>query len=469
MSTAQETNEVINMTEIRTLSEFIEWASQFKDKQYLFRGVPNDTFNIQASTYLRLPEADRNNPSELLKINKELIDEARTLGHDMRNGRRLSDLELLAELQHFGAATCLIDFSQSALNALWFACQPNPKKEKNGEVKEKNGRVFAFARNKVAHLKTVTPHQLRTKDIAYFFSDKYLYEWTPKLQNNRIIAQHSVFLFGRDQIEADAECVIIKCHKQEILNSLKEVSDIREATMYPDFDGFARQKAHNQPYVKPHVQDLLDSGVEAHKRENFSDAIDFCDRAIKLKPDSAEAYFNRGMAYKSKGDADNDIADYDRAIADFTQAIKHNPDFVGAYNHRGVAYLDKGDYDLAIADFTQAINLKEDSEFYYNRGLAHYKKSDQALPTVDFNKAIADFTKAIDNKPYFVDEVYYNRGRAWLHQKDWEKAKSDLQMADREGMDIITAFHTDYGSVSDLEQKYCVKLPPDIIAMLTPP
>ena len=301
------------MTEIRTLSEFIEWASQFKERQYLFRGVPNDTFEIEASAYRRLPEADRNNPSELLRINKELINEARTLGHDMRNGRQLSDLELLAELQHFGAATCLIDFSRSALNALWFACQPNPKKEKNGEIKEKNGRVFAVSCDEVAHLRTITP-KLITEDIDYFFkqdeNDRYLYEWTPKLQNNRIIAQHSVFLFGRDQIEADAECVIIKCSKQEILKSLKEVSDIREATMYPDFDGFARQYAHNKPYVKPDVQALLDSGVEAHKRENFSGAIDFCERAIELKPDSAEAYFNRGMAYKSKGEIDRAIADF---------------------------------------------------------------------------------------------------------------------------------------------------------------
>ena len=152
-----------------------------------------------------------------------------------------------------------------------------------------------------------------------------------------------------------------------------------------------------------------------------------------------------------------------------THAIELDPNFADAYNHRGVPYRDKGDYDLAIGDFTQAIKLKDDAEFYYNRGLAHYKKSDQALTTVDFTKAIADFTEAIDNKPNFVHEVYYNRGRAWLHQEEWEKAKSDLQMADREGMDIITAFHTDYGSVSDLEQKYCVKLPPDIIAMLTPP
>jgi hypothetical protein len=34
----------------------------------------------------------------------------------------LSNLELLLELQHYGAATGLIDFSRDFLVALWFAC-----------------------------------------------------------------------------------------------------------------------------------------------------------------------------------------------------------------------------------------------------------------------------------------------------------------------------------------------------------
>ena len=64
----------------------------------------------------------------LLKVNKDLIKEARRQGHDQKNGQQLSDLELLAELQHFRAATCLIDFTRSALVALWFAVSQTPKK-----------------------------------------------------------------------------------------------------------------------------------------------------------------------------------------------------------------------------------------------------------------------------------------------------------------------------------------------------
>jgi hypothetical protein len=45
---------------------------------------------------------------------------------------KLSDLELLLELQHYGAATGLVDFSRDFLIALWFAAHDN--KGKNGKA-----------------------------------------------------------------------------------------------------------------------------------------------------------------------------------------------------------------------------------------------------------------------------------------------------------------------------------------------
>ena len=44
-----------------------------------------------------------------------LIEPARTRGYGIEVGRNLTDLELLAKLQHFGAETGLIDFSWSPL------------------------------------------------------------------------------------------------------------------------------------------------------------------------------------------------------------------------------------------------------------------------------------------------------------------------------------------------------------------
>ena len=47
--------------------------------------------------------------------------------------------------------------------------------------------------------------------------------------------------------------------------------------------------------------------------------------------DLASAFYNRGLAYYAKGQ-------HDRAIQDYDQAIKLKPSYADAFNNRGVAY-----------------------------------------------------------------------------------------------------------------------------------
>ncbi|RKU38799.1 hypothetical protein C6496_04655 [Candidatus Poribacteria bacterium] len=406
---------------VETLSKFIEWAAQFSDGQYLFRGVSTESYKIEASAYRRLSEADRNNPNKLLKINKDLIGKARSLGHDQRDAQQLSDLELLAELQHFGAATCLIDFSRSALVALWFACQ-------QGSQTESNGKVFAVRHDDMVRLKTVNPVLIK-EDIDYFLepdeNGRYpLYQWQPKLQNNRIIAQQSVFVFSGAQIEAEAECVIDKNSKQDLLTSLDKISGITEANIYPDFDGFARLHAHNKSYIEPDAQDYLRRGIEADQNDNPDDAIEYYTEVIRLDPPDAFivsiAHSNRGVAYSKKGETG-------RAIEDYDQTIRLNPESAVAYNNRGYAYRQKGEVERAIEDYDRAIQIRSDNVLFYN-----------------------------------------NRAIALLHLQEWEKAKSDLTIARNMGVDIVALFRSSFSSIVDFEEKYSIEMPEDIAAMLTP-
>ena len=406
----------------KTINEFIEWAAQFSDGQYLFRGVSTESYKIEASAYRRLSEIDRNDPKKLLKINKDLIMKAKALGHDEKNGQQLSDLEILAELQHFGAATCLIDFSRSALVALWFACQ-------QGSRGGANGKVYAVRHDDRVRLKTVNP-DLITKNIDYFLTPdengRYpLYQWQPKLQNNRIIAQQSIFVFSGAQIEAEAECVIDKNSKQDILIALDKISGITEAAIYPDFDGFSRLHAHNKPYIEPDAQDYLQRGIEADQNDNIDDAIEYYTEVIRLDPPDSSivsiAHYNRGVAYSEKGEIE-------RAIEDYNENIRLNPNSAAAYNNRGYAYRQKDEFERAIEDYDRAIQIKSDNVLFYN-----------------------------------------NRAISLLHLKEWEKAKSDLTIARNMGEDIITLFRNSFSSIEDFEERYSVEIPEDIAAMLTSP
>ena len=84
-----------------------------------------------------------------------------------------------------------------------------------------------------------------------------------------------------------------------------------------------------------------------------------------------------------------DKGDTDRAIADYTEAIRLDPKLANAYNNRGTAYRDKGDTDRAIADFTEAIRLDPKyANAYVNRGLAYEKLADFARARSDFNATL---------------------------------------------------------------------------------
>jgi tetratricopeptide (TPR) repeat protein len=126
--------------------------------------------------------------------------------------------------------------------------------------------------------------------------------------------------------------------------------------------------------------------------------IEGCSAVIKAARDKgdklAEAFNNRGIGYRLKGD-------YERAIQDYTQAIKLNAKFAAAYNNRGVTHDKKGEYDRAILDYDQAIKLKPSAEAYFNRGNAHLGKSHYDRAIDDYNQAIklkADFAAAFDNR-----------------------------------------------------------------------
>jgi tetratricopeptide (TPR) repeat protein len=88
--------------------------------------------------------------------------------------------------------------------------------------------------------------------------------------------------------------------------------------------------------------------------------------AIRINPNDAESYNNRGVAYAGK-------RDYDLAIADYTQAISLNPDYAEAYNNRGDAWFNKGDVDKAIADYTQSLRLNPRFTGVPNDRLTIYK------------------------------------------------------------------------------------------------
>ena len=306
--------------QISSLSEFIEWVQHLGSGNYLFRGVPNAEYRIQASAYRRPKKEDRNF-EKFLQINRDLITDARLRGHGERDGRELGDLEILAQLQHFGAATCLIDFTRNAQVALYFACEKDPKWEKRSQDSGNppDGKVYA-TRNDPLKLKKVTPNLLKEK-VDYFFPrfqpygrDRQLYHWEPGYQNNRIIAQHSVFVFGDYEFDENDACIVEESCKENILIELERVSGITPTILYPDFDGFASLHREGRPYTELSASDYFRRAERAYSEAQYEEAIANYDKVIELDPQDSEAYEWRAVAKIQLGRDQEAIDDYNKMI-----------------------------------------------------------------------------------------------------------------------------------------------------------
>jgi tetratricopeptide (TPR) repeat protein len=115
---------------------------------------------------------------------------------------------------------------------------------------------------------------------------------------------------------------------------------------------------------------------------DIGEQLRFYTEAIRLKPDDALAFNNRGLARRDKGDLDG-------ALQDYTEAIRLKPDFALAFYNRGLARRDKGDLDGALQDYTEAIRLKPDDALAFNnRGVAGRDKG-------DLDGALQDYTEAV--------------------------------------------------------------------------
>ena len=79
------------------------------------------------------------------------------------------------------------------------------------------------------------------------------------------------------------------------------------------------------------------------------------------------------MPIKTGGLTYHTVGEIDRAIRDQTKAIELKSDYTNAYYNRGNAYFHIGEFNLATEDYTKVIELNPDyANAYYNRGVAQF-------------------------------------------------------------------------------------------------
>ena len=331
---------------------------------------------------------------------------------------KTKDFKILAELQHYGLPTNLIDFTQDYLVALFFASHKDLYE---------NGRVIVLE-NKV------------TEDFNI--------EEAP-LMIDRAVFQRSVFVEASEGfINIDQRCIVHICHtlKKPLQDYLEKYHGLSTKGIYNDIHGFIRSyDIYPSPYRKLlDGQNCFKNALSAKKRE---EQLQWCKKAIEIftgildpnrddsnrddsNRDLPEAYLNRGGAhfqlgehYMEANEKDKAEREYDKAITDYKAVITQYPDYADAYAERGKAYNSMDEFQRALEDFDRAIGLDP-------------------------------------NQPIF----YFERAIIRLCRQEWDEARADLEAVGNQGVSLKHLFNQE---IRDFEKRYGVVLPKDIAEMLT--
>lgn len=220
---------------------------------YYWRGQSNVEWTLDSSIVRKIKSDDLykdKNGKELDRMinsleNKMLSEAKKNLyDYDIHN-RKLSDIELLAKLQHYGAATRLLDFSKSALIALWFCVSCSDNMDRTGllfgidtDVVSGLENKFDFAVTYASFISSIS----NSNNVCIVDSPACV---------SRITSQQSVFLcsksvdtkFGTFAIpnnEFYLKTIAISPRlKKECIKVLSECFNITPFTIFPDIEGFA--------------------------------------------------------------------------------------------------------------------------------------------------------------------------------------------------------------------------------------
>ena len=355
-----------------------------------------------------------------------LIEPARTRGYGIEAGRHLTDLELLAKLQHFGAETGLLDFTWSPLVALWFAV----------ENVDHDGKLFVIDVGYPIGIAKVAaggpPPELREIFAAPQGGQPILY-WEPTSSGDaltRILRQRSVFVIGRPLVTLTAgvvdEITIEKGDKKALISELAAI-DFNEETLFQDVYGFAQASRRRRvPEFSPGAYNRL--GNRYYQQGEYDKALEAYNRSMAVASATGLTFLFRANVLAASGRNEEAIEDYDRADNDITILQRGIQDVV-LYN-RGNSKSELGDLQGAIQDYTEAIRWNPIApQIYYNRGNA-------CLDLYQFQEALIDFEVAsnLDGPPGPGATNYlFNKGIALLAMGQLSEARDAYQDASRGG------------------------------------
>ena len=346
------------------------------DDNYIYRGEAS-LYPTTSSSLYRTYYKNTIEDSDFMERQKTILEELKRYLPEMKS---VDDVDILAQLQHYGATTNLIDFTTDYLVALFFACE----KEHNTE-----GRVLLLKR--VGDDYDVIP---APRTIHRAGSQKSIFVQSPK---------------GFIEIDTEHQVRIPHNLKPFILLFLDKYHGISEERIYNDIHGFIKSMDTEPHSLEVRTAKRLKEEWEEERQkpdeerntqaeqEIFKKTIKCCKTALELPGVAVEIYSLFGAIYVQ-------IEEYDLSIESYSEAIKRDTDNPELYVYRGKAYALKGELNLAVKDYSQAIDLNANNSEYYDLRCSILVKQEK---WEEVESDILSFQKLFPEKDYldFLKEL----------------------------------------------------------------
>ncbi len=348
---------------VKTIKQLFKLFTEIEElKNPIYRGHSSVDYELKSSSFRRLEKKYKNDKNKLKRnissYHEQLVEEFKSNKYHQSEVGELCDLEILAKLQHYGAATCFLDFSKNIAVALWFACSSKD---------DKDGRLYILKNiQDIINYKIINSEQLKF-DISMFFKDfvkngaeneliKSFLLWEPPYLSERILQQDSIFLFSKKEDTLDDDeilerVIISKEIKKDVLKILDSLFNINKKTIYKDFHGFALSHAQNE--MIDFIEDgekFFDMANQYFQSGNNEKAEEYYLKAESdLEPNSEnliDLYLNMAIIYTNRIGYENlhKALEYQNKAIEISEKVLdvNHPSLATSYNNLSSIYQDLG-------------------------------------------------------------------------------------------------------------------------------
>ena len=377
----------------------------------VFRGQADADWQPQSGAVRRLKEAyGEDFPVDVSELQRLVVQYHRDqliMPMEVIDGSVLSDLQRLSVLQHQGAATGLLDFTEYPLIALWFACNDLP---------DKDAKIFVLdigdpqvARNSRTLERTLENPFDAGQSVLYYEPDRSL--------GARIVAQRSVFVICNPLIpDQYLKSVVVPRESKGSLREYLTRLGLSDMALFGDIPGLAAANATGKRLQRTDPltpEQFRERGNRAYQAGRYSDALAAYESYASALPDVAQPHSLKGDTLAALGRLEDADVAYTNAMENLDRPI----------------YL--GEQVIVNKEPIGNMMLRA---LYYNRGNVRAAGGDH-------RGALADFDAALQHGGGPKRDVLQNRGNSKFALEMFAEAHQDFEAAwsEREGSDAALA------------------------------